>query len=169
MSRMRIAAGERYLPDEMPDRRYYRPVSRGLEIKIGEALARLRGQAAAIRSEPSVIDANCFAPTPQGVARNLARRGFALDVAALQKLEERRKQLADRERPSARRAQRACQGGRHGKGRGEDIAPLIAKGEALTRRLAGVGQATRRNAGGARSVADGLAEPAARVGAGRAR
>ena len=35
--------GERYLPDEMPDRRYYRPVNRGLEIKIGEALARLRG------------------------------------------------------------------------------------------------------------------------------
>jgi putative ATPase len=35
--------GERYLPDEMPDRRYYRPASRGLEIKIGEALARLRG------------------------------------------------------------------------------------------------------------------------------
>jgi putative ATPase len=38
--------GERYLPDEMPDRRYYRPVNRGLEIKIGEALARLRGEAA---------------------------------------------------------------------------------------------------------------------------
>jgi putative ATPase len=35
--------GERYLPDEMPDRRYYRPVPRGLEIRIGEALARLRG------------------------------------------------------------------------------------------------------------------------------
>ena len=34
--------GERYLPDEMPDRRYYRPVPRGLEIKIAEALARLR-------------------------------------------------------------------------------------------------------------------------------
>jgi putative ATPase len=32
------AAGERYFPDEMPDRRYYVPVSRGLEIKIGEAL-----------------------------------------------------------------------------------------------------------------------------------
>ncbi len=32
------AAGERYLPDEMPDRRYYVPVQRGLEIKIGEAL-----------------------------------------------------------------------------------------------------------------------------------
>jgi len=39
------AAGERYLPDEMPDRRYYRPVPRGLEIKIGEALARLRARA----------------------------------------------------------------------------------------------------------------------------
>jgi putative ATPase len=36
------AAGERYLPDEMPDRRYYRPVPRGLELKIGEALARMR-------------------------------------------------------------------------------------------------------------------------------
>ncbi len=37
-----FAAGERYLPDEMPDRRYYRPVPRGLEIKIAEALARTR-------------------------------------------------------------------------------------------------------------------------------
>jgi putative ATPase len=37
-----FAAGERYLPDEMPDRRYYRPVARGLELKIAEALARLR-------------------------------------------------------------------------------------------------------------------------------
>ncbi len=37
------ATGERYLPDEMPDRRYYEPVPRGLEQRIGEALARLRG------------------------------------------------------------------------------------------------------------------------------
>ncbi|MEZ5475734.1 MAG: replication-associated recombination protein A, partial [Steroidobacteraceae bacterium] len=36
--------GERYLPDEMPDRRYYRPVARGLELRIAEALARLRGE-----------------------------------------------------------------------------------------------------------------------------
>jgi putative ATPase len=41
-----FAAGERYLPDGMPDRRYYRPVSRGLEVKIGEALARLRARPA---------------------------------------------------------------------------------------------------------------------------
>jgi len=38
------AAGERYLPDEMPDRRYYSPAPRGLEIKIGEALAKRRSQ-----------------------------------------------------------------------------------------------------------------------------
>jgi len=44
--------GERYLPDELPDRRYYRPVPRGLEIKIGEALARLRGDKPAPREEP---------------------------------------------------------------------------------------------------------------------
>ena len=37
------AAGERYLPDGLPDRQYYRPVPRGLEIRIAEALARLRG------------------------------------------------------------------------------------------------------------------------------
>ena len=29
--------GERYLPDELPDRRYYRPVPRGLEIRIADA------------------------------------------------------------------------------------------------------------------------------------
>jgi putative ATPase len=39
-----FAAGERYLPDGMPDRRYYRPVARGLELKIAEALARVRSQ-----------------------------------------------------------------------------------------------------------------------------
>jgi putative ATPase len=36
------AAGERYFPDAMPDRRYYVPVPRGLEIKIGEALTARR-------------------------------------------------------------------------------------------------------------------------------
>jgi putative ATPase len=41
-----FAAGERYVPDELPDRRYYRPVPRGLEIKIGEALERLRSKPA---------------------------------------------------------------------------------------------------------------------------
>jgi putative ATPase len=46
-----FATGERYLPDEMPDRRYYRPTPRGLEIRIGEALARLRAKAPAAGTE----------------------------------------------------------------------------------------------------------------------
>ncbi len=53
-----FAAGERYLPDELPDRRYYRPVPRGLEIKIAEALARLRAK-----------------PTPQGPPGSLEPTG----------------------------------------------------------------------------------------------
>jgi len=36
------AAGEKYFPDGMESRQYYRPVPRGMEIKIQEALARLR-------------------------------------------------------------------------------------------------------------------------------
>jgi putative ATPase len=36
------AAGERYLPEGLPDRRYYQPAPRGLELRIGEALTRLR-------------------------------------------------------------------------------------------------------------------------------
>jgi putative ATPase len=37
------AAGESYLPPELADRSYYQPVPRGLEIKIGEKLAYLKG------------------------------------------------------------------------------------------------------------------------------
>ena len=37
-----FAAGERYLPEGMPDQRFYDPVPRGLEIRIGEKLAELR-------------------------------------------------------------------------------------------------------------------------------
>ena len=54
-----FAAGERYLPDGMPDLRFYEPVRRGLEVRIGERLAELRAaneQArarATTRTEPS--------------------------------------------------------------------------------------------------------------------
>jgi putative ATPase len=37
-----FAAGERYFPDGMDDPQFYRPVPRGLELKIGEKLAALR-------------------------------------------------------------------------------------------------------------------------------
>lgn len=36
------AAGERYFPEELGERPYYRPVPRGLEIRIGEKLEHLR-------------------------------------------------------------------------------------------------------------------------------
>ncbi len=36
------AAGERYLPEELGETRYYHPVPRGLELRIGERLAQLR-------------------------------------------------------------------------------------------------------------------------------
>ncbi len=37
-----LSPGQRYFPDTMEPRIYYHPVPRGLEIRIGEALARLR-------------------------------------------------------------------------------------------------------------------------------
>lgn len=37
-----FSAGQRYLPEGLTGRRYYHPVNRGLEIQIGEKLARLR-------------------------------------------------------------------------------------------------------------------------------
>ena len=44
-----FAAGERYLPDGMPDQQFYEPVSRGLEIRIAERLAQLRAANARAR------------------------------------------------------------------------------------------------------------------------
>jgi putative ATPase len=38
------AAGERYFPEGMPERRYYAPVPRGLEIRIAEALEARRNR-----------------------------------------------------------------------------------------------------------------------------
>lgn len=43
------AAGERYLPDDMPEISFYRPTERGLEGKIAEKLAHLRELDAAAR------------------------------------------------------------------------------------------------------------------------
>jgi len=36
-----FAAGENYFPEDMPQRKYYHPVPRGLELKIAEKLAQL--------------------------------------------------------------------------------------------------------------------------------
>jgi putative ATPase len=47
------AAGERYFPEGMPERRYYAPVARGLEIKIGEALEARRARDRKAREQGS--------------------------------------------------------------------------------------------------------------------
>jgi putative ATPase len=44
-------AGEQYLPDGLEDQRFYEPVPRGLELKIGERLKELRRQDAVARGE----------------------------------------------------------------------------------------------------------------------
>jgi putative ATPase len=47
------AAGETYFPDDLGERRYYSPTDRGLEIRIGEKLERLRALDRAARERGS--------------------------------------------------------------------------------------------------------------------
>ena len=47
------AAGERYFPEDMPEKTYYHPVPRGLEIRIAEKLADLKARDAAVRKKSS--------------------------------------------------------------------------------------------------------------------
>ncbi len=46
------AAGERYLPDALQQRRYYEPTGRGLEGRIAEKLRELRARDEAVRVKP---------------------------------------------------------------------------------------------------------------------
>ena len=83
-----------------------------------------------------VLDSKLLRADPESVARNLARRGHVLDVQAFRALEERRKHwqmAADRVR-AERNANAKAVG--MAKGKGEDTAPLIARGEALGQQLA---------------------------------
>ena len=87
-----------------------------------------------------MLDARLLRSDPEAVARNLARRGYVLDVHRFRGLEERRKaaQVAADELRAARNAHAKKVG--QAKGRGEDIAPLVAEGEAMARRLADIEQ-----------------------------
>ncbi|HTT03736.1 MAG TPA: serine--tRNA ligase [Steroidobacteraceae bacterium] len=84
-----------------------------------------------------MIDPKLLRSDPESVALNLARRGYRLDVAALQALEERRRhwQIETDRLRAARNAHAKSVG--QARGRGQDIAPLVAEGEALTRELSG--------------------------------
>ena len=87
-----------------------------------------------------MLDARLLRSDPEAVARNLARRGYVLDVHRFRGLEERRKaaQVAADELRAARNAHAKKVG--QAKGKGEDIAPLVAEGEAMARRLADLEQ-----------------------------
>jgi seryl-tRNA synthetase len=82
-----------------------------------------------------VIDPKLLRGSPESVAANLARRGFKLDVQALMALEERRKSAQiEADRLRAERNATAKQVGM-AKGKGEDVAPLLARGEQLAQQL----------------------------------
>jgi seryl-tRNA synthetase len=83
-----------------------------------------------------MIDPKLLRSDPETVARNLARRGYSLDVSALRALEERRKAAqVESDRLRAERNANAKAVGM-AKGRGEDASALLARGEALTGELA---------------------------------
>jgi seryl-tRNA synthetase len=85
-----------------------------------------------------MIDVRLLRTDPEAVARNLARRGVKLDVSYVRALEERRKsvQVAADEVRAARNAHAKSVG--KAKAQGQDIAPLVAEGEALARKLEGI-------------------------------
>ncbi|HEX4025407.1 MAG TPA: serine--tRNA ligase [Steroidobacteraceae bacterium] len=83
-----------------------------------------------------MIDPKLLRAQPEEVARNLARRGYRFDVPAFQALEQQRRhwQIETDRLRAARNAHAKAVG--QARGRGEDIAPLVAQGEALTQELA---------------------------------
>src|SRR5581483_2488862 len=83
-----------------------------------------------------VIDLKLLRSDPEAVARNLARRGFVLDVQALQAFEERRK--SSQIEVDRLRAERNANAKAVGiaKGKGEDTAALMGRSAGLTEELA---------------------------------
>ncbi len=85
-----------------------------------------------------MIDPKLLRSDPQAVAANLARRGFTLDVASLQSLEESRKgwQIRADELRNERNTHAKSVG--RAKAQGQDIAPLLTQVESLGAELANV-------------------------------
>jgi seryl-tRNA synthetase len=83
-----------------------------------------------------VLDSKQLRTDTEAVARNLARRGFVLDLEGFRALEERRKQVQiDADRLRAERNANAKAVGM-AKGKGEDASELLKRGESLTHALA---------------------------------
>ena len=82
-----------------------------------------------------MLDSKLLRTDTENVARNLARRGFVLDLEAFRALEERRKQTqieADKLR-AERNANAKAVG--MAKGKGEDASALLKRGEELTQQM----------------------------------
>jgi len=88
-----------------------------------------------------MLDPRLLRSDPEGVARQLARRGFTLDTAALGALEERRKAI--QVRTQELQAERNARSKNIGKAKaaGADIAPLLAEVEGLGEQLGTAEQA----------------------------
>ncbi len=83
-----------------------------------------------------MLDSRQLRADPAGVAANLARRGFTLDVAAFNALDERRKSAQiESDRVRAERNANAKAVGM-AKGKGEDASALLIRAEELTGQLA---------------------------------
>jgi seryl-tRNA synthetase len=83
-----------------------------------------------------LLDAKLLRSDPHSVAANLARRGFHLDVASFQALEDRRKTAqVESDRVRAERNANAKAVGM-AKGKGEDASALLERAEELTNQLA---------------------------------
>ena len=82
-----------------------------------------------------MLDPKLLRTEPERVAANLARRGFALDLASLAALEARRKEIQIR--TDALRSERNTRSKAIGraKAQGEDVAPLLAQVDDLGRAL----------------------------------
>ena len=83
-----------------------------------------------------MLDIRQLRSDPQGVAANLARRGYALDLTEFSGLEARRKQAqvaVDALRNERNTRSKAIG---HAKAKGEDVAPLLAEVESLGGKLA---------------------------------
>ena len=83
-----------------------------------------------------MLDSKQLRTDTEAVARNLARRGFVLDLEGFRALEDRRKQVQiDADRLRAERNANAKAVGM-AKGKGEDASELLKRGESLTHALA---------------------------------
>jgi seryl-tRNA synthetase len=82
-----------------------------------------------------MIDPKLLRADPEAVARNLARRGYRLDVAALQGLEQQRRhwQIESDRLRAARNSHARAVG--QARARAEDIATLVREGEAMAEQL----------------------------------